>query len=534
MPADRARRYREAGWWRPETLDAVVLRHARTRPEACALVAGDRRVSHGELATLVDRVAGRLVAMGIGRGEPVVVRLPNSIEYVVLVLALIRIGAPPVLTTPTLGERELDRVLELTRPSVIAVPGRTRRFDHLAMVSELRARHPSLTRVFVPGGGEGPEVADLSRLCDPASGEPAEVPGNTDPGDIALMLLSSGTTGPPKVIARTHEDYGHVIRSTSAVAGLGESGENTVYLAVMPATHTFVLAYPGVLGTLAAGGTVVLDSAEDPRRTLELIQRERVTHTAAVPGLVTQWLSAQAAEPRDLSSLRVLQVGGARLDPDLAKRASSELPCVLQQVYGMSEGLANYTRLDDPPEVILGTQGRPACPDDEIRIVDENENPVPPGTVGQLLTRGPSTIAGYYRDAEASARAFTPDGFYRTGDLVRLRPDGNVEVTGRIKNLINRGGEKICAEELEELVRQMPGVSAACAVPHPHPVHGEIVCLFVVADEPRPDLREIRRYLETRGLARYKLPERLEHIDAMPLIGVGKLDRAALRERAAR
>ena len=541
VPADRAQRYRKTGWWRPELLDTLLLRHGYRNPGKCALVAGDRQLSYGDLATTVNRVAQRLRALGICRADPVVVQLPNTFEYVILVLALIRIGAPPVLTPPTLREYELDRILGLTSPSTIAVPGRTRRSDHLWMVQQLRPRHPYLTRLLVADGAaeDGPGITDLTRLCDPGHDatspdsfpelRPQDVAG-VDPSDAALFLLSSGTTGPPKVMARTHEDYSYVVRSTSEVAAVST---DTVYLAVMPASHTFVLAYPGIMGTLAAGGTVVLGSAQDPRQTLELIQRERVTHAAAVPGLLTQWVSVLRAEHYDVSSLAVLQVGGARLDRALAEQANNALPCVVQQVYGMSEGLSNFTRLDDPDEVTFATQGRPASPGDEILIVDEDEKPVPAGVVGQLLTRGPSTVAGYYRDPAATERAFTADGFYRTGDLVRLRSDGNLEIAGRIKNLINRGGEKISAEELEELARELPQVAVAGAVPMPHPIQGEVVCLFVVAAaETPPELRDIRRHFRSRGLAHYKLPERLEHIDAMPLIGVGKLDRAALRERA--
>ncbi|GII54378.1 2,3-dihydroxybenzoate-AMP ligase [Planotetraspora thailandica] len=519
--------YRELGLWRPETLDAVILRQAAARPGAVALVQGDRRITYGELAARVDGCAARLRALGVTGPDPFVVQLPNSIEYVVLVLALMRLGVPPVLTLPTLREYELDRIFELTRATAIAVPGRQRRSSHLAMVAGLRERHPDLTTVLV-AGGDDPEY-DLVRLCDPDLAPDMAAPGS-EPSGPALMLLSSGTTGPPKVMARTHEDYGYVVRATSEVAGVSA---DTVYLAVLPATHTFVLAYPGVLGTLSAGGTVVLASAEDPRSALELIQRERVTHTAAVPGLVRQWLGVLRTEHYDLSGLKVLQVGGARIDPDLAEQVVELLPCTLQQVYGMSEGLANFTRLDDPAPAVLTTQGRPASPYDEIRIVDDDEQPVPPGEVGQLLTRGPSTIGGYYRDQAATARAFTREGFYRTGDLARLLPDGNLQIAGRIKNLVNRGGEKVCAEELEEFVRQMPQVAAAGVAPMPHPVYGETVCLFVVATgaEP-PGLVDVRRHLTSSGLAGYKLPERLEVLDALPEIGVGKLDRTALRERA--
>jgi 2,3-dihydroxybenzoate-AMP ligase len=529
IPADRAQSYRDAGWWRTEPLDVLLLRHVNRDPGKCALVEGDRRVSYGELASTVHTAAQRLRALGISRGDTVVLQLPNTVEYVVVLLALLRIGAPPVLTPPTLRAYELDRILGVTTPVAIAVPAKTRRSDHVSMVQQLRARHPSLKHVLV-AGEDRPDTTDLTRLLKPGHDRHSAPPSPVDPTDAALFLLSSGTTGPAKVMARTHEDYGNVVRCTSAAAAVSA---DTVYLAVMPGTHTFVLAYPGIMGTLAAGGTVVLGSPEDPRRALELIQRERVTHAAAVPGLVTQWVNVLRTEHYDVGSLAVLQVGGARLDPVLAAEANKALPAVVQQVYGMSEGLANVTRLDDPTEVTLTTQGRPVAPGDEILIVDENENPVSAGEIGQLLTRGPSTVAGYYRDEAATERAFTADGFYRTGDLVRLRPDGNLEITGRTKNLINRGGEKISAEELEELARELPQVAAAGAAPMPHPVYGEIVCLFVVAaGGTPPELRDIRRHLQARGLARYKLPERLEHLDAMPVIGVGKLDRATLRDRA--
>jgi 2,3-dihydroxybenzoate-AMP ligase len=527
-----APQYRRLGLWRPETIDAVILGQAARRPGSVAVVHHDRRITYGELAARVDGCAERLRGLGVAGHGPMIVQLPNGVEYLVLVLALMRIGVPPVLTLPTLREYELDRILEITRATAIAVPGDRRRSGHRQMVAALRDRHPRLATVLV-AGDTGPDYDpghDVVRLCAPGPAGPAGPIGpvgpaaDADPTRAALMLLSSGTTGPPKVIARTHEDYGYVVRTTAQVAGVDE---HTVYLAVLPGTHTFVLAYPGILGTLSAGGTVVFTTPEDPRRALDLIQRERVTHTAAVPGLVGQWLGVLRDERYDLSSLKVLQVGGARLDADLAERAGGLLPCTLQQVYGMSEGLANFTRLHDPLDTVRTTQGRPASPHDEIRIVDDDERSVPPGDVGQLLTRGPSTVAGYYGDPDATARAFTDDGFYRTGDLVRQRPDGNLQVVGRIKNLVNRGGEKICAEELEALVAQMPQVSAAGVAPMPHPVYGEAVCLFVVPAEA-VTLMDVRRYLTGRGLASYKLPERLVPLDALPTTGVGKLDRTAL------
>ncbi|TDD39556.1 (2,3-dihydroxybenzoyl)adenylate synthase [Saccharopolyspora elongata] len=538
IPEERAQRYRADGWWQPVTLDQLVLRHGDRVPSKCALVAGDRRMTYGELASSVDRAAALLATRGLRRGDAVVVQLPNSLEFVVLVLALMRIGALPMLILPALRGYEIERVLRLVRPRAMALPHRMPRFDHLAMVQELRPRHPYLETLLLTGEPPvGPDIVDLSELCDPASASaraavPAHQPSaRAEPHDAALLLLSSGTSGPPKMIARTHEDYGHVIRTASKTAGLDA---DSVYFAVMPAAHTFTLACPGILGTLAFGGRVVLGSAEDPRRTLRLIEQERVTHCAVVPALLGQWSTVLRSDHFDISSLAAVQVGGARLDPAGVEQARSVLGSVVQQVYGMTEGLVNSTRLDDPAEVVSSSQGRPVSAAEELLIVDDAGEPVPPGRTGQLLTRGPATIAGYYRDEAATENAFTADGFYRTGDLVRLLPSGNLAVVGRIKNVINRSGEKVCAEELEQLLRELDDIAEVAAVAGPHPMHGEIVCLYVVpAGEKLPELRELRQHLESRGLARYKLPERLQLLDAMPLIGVGKLDRAALREAAA-
>ncbi|MEV0700107.1 AMP-binding protein [Saccharopolyspora sp. NPDC050389] len=513
----------------------LVLRHGKGIPDKCALVSGDRRMTYGELAATVDRAVGRLSERGVRRGDKVTVQLPNSIEFVVLLLALMRIGALPMLLLPTLRSYEVERVLKLTGSRAMALTHRMRRFDHLAMVQELRPRHPHLDLLLVAGEElpSGSDIVDMSELCSTSSTSGCSVVpiDQPQPQDAAALLLSSGTSGPPKVIARTHESLGHVIRTNSAVARIDA---DTVYLAVMPAAHAFTLSCPGTLGALAAGGRVVLGSAEDPRRALRLIEQERVTHFAAVPGLLSQWLDVLDVDRFDTSSLAVVQVGGARLEPAAAERARSALGPVVQQVYGMTEGLCNATRLDDPADVVSSSQGRPVSAAEEVLIVDDGGAPVPPEHPGQLLTRGPATVAGYYRDAAATENAFTADGFYRTGDLVRQLPSGDLQVVGRIKNVINRGGEKICAEELEQLVRELDNVAEVAAVAGPHPMHGEIVCLYVVpAGDVSPELREVRLHLESRGVARYKMPERLELLDAMPLIGVGKLDRAALREAAA-
>ncbi|MGH3587193.1 MAG: AMP-binding protein, partial [Pseudonocardia sp.] len=225
-----------------------------------------------------------------------------------------------------------------------------------------------------------------------------------------------------------------------------------------------------------------------------------------------------------------LQVGGARLADELARKVRPVLGATLQQVFGMAEGLLNYTRLDDPEEVVCTTQGRPLCPDDEVRLVDELDEDVPDGEPGSLLTRGPYTPRGYYRAPEHNASGFTPGGWYRSGDICRRTPEGNLVVEGRDKDMINRGGEKISAEEVENLVYQLPAVSQVAAVAMPDTVLGERVCVYVV---PRPGrtvtLEEIRAAMVGAGVARFKLPEHLVVVDALASTKVGKIDKKALR-----
>jgi len=304
-----------------------------------------------------------------------------------------------------------------------------------------------------------------------------------------------------------------------------------VYLVSLPAGHNFPLACPGILGTLLAGGRAVTLPTPEPQRAFATIAAEGVTHTAVVPAVAGRWLEHAAEHGAEqLATLRVLQVGGARLADELARKVRPVLGVTLQQVFGMAEGLLNVTRLDDPEEVVCTTQGRPVCPADEVRIVDELDRDVPDGEPGLLLTRGPYTPRGYYRAAEQNARAFTADGWYRSGDICRRTPEGNLMVEGRDKDMINRGGEKISAEEVENLAYQLPAVSQAAAVAMPDPVLGERVCLYVVL---RPGaaltLDEVRASMEGVGVARFKLPERLEIVDELVSTKVGKIDKKALR-----
>lgn len=447
-----------------------------------------------------------------------VVQLPNTDAFVVLFFALLRAGAIPVLTLPAHRESEIVHVAEVSGATAYAIPDLHDGFDHRALARGLRKAVPGVEHVLVTG-----DAAEFTALADiDADPVPPAVP---DPGDVAVLLLSGGTTGKPKLIPRTHDDYAYNVRASAEVCGFDR---DTVYLVVLPTAHNFALACPGLLGTLMAGGTVVLSPTPSPEDAFALVEREKVTATAVVPPIALLWLDAVEWEEADLSSLSLLQVGGSKLGAEPAARVEPALGCTLQQVFGMAEGLLNYTRLDDPPELVIGTQGRPMSPADEVRVVDEEDRDVPPGASGELLTRGPYTLRGYYRAAEHNTRAFTTDGYYRTGDLVRVLPSGHLVVEGRAKDQINRGGDKISAEELENHILAHPAVHDAAVVGMPDETMGERTCAYLVPRGQAPVQRELAAFLTERGVAAYKLPDRVEVIEAFPRTSVGKIDKKAL------
>jgi salicylate---CoA ligase len=535
-PEDLAREYEKAGWWRGQDLGAEIAAVAAARPDATALVDGGTRISYASLLARADALAARLSRLGLRPGDRIVVQLPNCWPFVVLTLACLRAGIVPVMALPAHRRHELAYLCEHSEARALAVPDVLRGFDHQAMAAELLAASPTLDHILVTGQEVRPGHQDLTALCsEPQGAEPsgdAIAPVPPDPAGVAVFLLSGGTTGLPKLIARTHNDYSYNARASAELCRLGEG---TVYLVCLAASHNFPLACPGILGTLLSGGRVVMVASPDPAGAFAAIEREGVTITAVVPAVAQRWL-AHAAEVGSgaLRTLEVLQVGGARLADEHASRVKPVLGARLQQVFGMAEGLLNYTRLDDPDEVICGTQGRPLSPGDEVRIVDADGRDLPDGQPGALLTRGPYTPRGYYRAPEQNARAFTPDGWYASGDVVRRRPDGNLVVEGRDKDMINRGGEKISAEEVENLLYRMPGIAQVAAVAAPDAELGERICVFVVP-EPGEDvtLDAISDRMAAAGVARFKWPERLEIVAELPVTKMGKLDKKALRDMLA-
>jgi len=540
-PQDWQDNYRAQGYWTGALLGDLLRQSARAAAKRTAIIAGDKRWTYQQLDERADQLAKGLLTQGIQAGSHVVLQMPNGGEFFEVLFALFRVGAVPILALPSHRYSELSYFCQHAEAVAYIACATHAGFDYRELGQRLKDE-ALVAKVIIAGDLSGTKgCSALEGLYQTAAGSHALPAPHAS--SVALFQLSGGTTGAPKLIPRTHDDYYYSIRASALICALMHS---SVYLAVLPVMHNFPLSSPGALGVLWAGGTLVLAETGAPDVVFNLIEQHKVTITAVVPPLALAWMNAyehlreSPSRPNlskpDLSSLEVLQVGGAKFSEEAARRVTPVLGCKLQQVFGMAEGLVNYTRLSDDLNTILSTQGRPISRADEIRIVDDRDLPVAEGETGHLLTRGPYTIRGYFRAAEHNAKAFTSDGFYRTGDLVRMTPAGYLVVEGRAKDQINRGGEKIAAEEIENHLLAHPHIHDVALVAMPDAYLGERSCAFVVlranalTNQQTPKSKDLLRFLHERDLAAYKIPDRFEFIAALPQTKLGKVDKKTLRQ----
>ncbi|WP_164072582.1 (2,3-dihydroxybenzoyl)adenylate synthase [Stenotrophomonas maltophilia] len=519
-PEDRVARYRAAGHWRGETFPAFLRERAEQYADEIAVVAGDVRLSYAQLWHEAGRIGAGLLGQGLQPGDRVLVQLGNTAGFIITVCGLFRAGLVPVYALPAHRLTELVHFARKAEASAYITTDVHENFDHRGLARALQAEVPGIAHVVIDGEADG------FIALDALQGDRSALPPDPDPQSVAFLQISGGSTGLSKLIPRTHDDYIYSFRASNAICGIDR---DSVYLVALPAAHNFPMSSPGFFGALYAGARVVLSPGPGPDAAFPLIAREQVTCCGLVPPLALLWAQAAATSKHDLSSLQVLQVGGAKLVPEAARRVIDGLRCTLQQVFGMAEGLVNYTRLDDPEDLIVACQGRPISPDDEVRVVDDHDQPVAEGEVGHLLTRGPYTIGAYHNDEVANARAFTDDGFYRTGDRVQQLPGGYLVVQGRAGDHINRAGEKISAEEIEDHLLAHPAVFDAAVVSIPDDYLGERSCAFVIQQGEPIKGPALKNWMRGRGLAAFKVPDQVVFVDSFDTTAVGKISRRELR-----
>ena len=527
FPPEFAQRYRARGYWQDKSLAeefSVVFRKFQDR---IALIDGERRYTYGEIDELTDNLALNLLELGLNPLDRVVPTLPNIAEFVLLYFALQKIGAIPIAALATHRFAEINQFVQLSGATACFYPERQGDFAFEPMIRRVQAANPHLNHCV-----SLPRLQDLiHRKARLAADELRKV--RIDPADPCIFQLSGGTTGIPKLIPRTHNDYAYNSRTAAPVCAV--TGDSVLLLA-LPIAHNLPLACPGVQGYFFQGGKVVLSPNTRPADLFTLIQQHRVTHIKVVPALLVRMINDPSLPGFDLSSLRLIQSGGQRMQPEVRVRTRELIPSAfVQENFGMSEGMLLFVRLDDPQEVKLDTCGRPISPDDEVKLVDDDGREVADGEVGELTCRGPYTLRGYFGVPEYNARQFTADGFYRSGDLMRRHPSGNYVVEGRKKDLINRGGEKISAEEIENLILTHPCVQNVACVPVPDPDLGERMCACLILKPGRNlALAELVEFLKDKEIAKFKLPERLYVCDDFPVSAFGKVSKKTLAELAER
>ena len=524
-------KYSKCKWWLGMPLGDLFDKTADLFPKKEAVIDGRGRLTYANLRERVDRMAAGLINLGLEKGDCVLLQLPNWSEYVCSYFALQRIGCIPVLLISGYKQLEVSHLARLTDAKAWIVPATYRKIDYVSFIGEVKRGNPQLKHIIsVRAAKEGVEfTTSLEWILEQklSAGDRERLAmRRPEPTDVAHIVPSGGTTGLPKGIPRTHNDY---ICNVEYLHKAGEMNTSDVCLLVVPAGHN--LALSNVVGSFFGGYKLVLVDSTRPQDICSTIQSEKVTYMPMVPSLVRRIIEFEQLQDYDLTSLKKISAGGEPSSPDLIREVQRKLGCTYINEFGMAEGLLCRTNLVDDIETICNTVGKPCCPYEQIKILDVEGNELSPNKDGELVTKGPGIFAGYLKNPEENKKSFTPDGFFKTGDQARIDGSRNLKITGRIKDLIIRGGENISPPQVEELLCSYPGVADAAVIGMPDQEFGEKVCAYiqpVFGIKIVPD--EIKAFMESKGASKLLMPERFEFIDSLPMTEAGKHNKKALRD----
>ena len=526
----RAAGYLASGAWKDATIGDALRATAARFPERMAFISDERSVDYRELDETTDRLAAALLDLGLRSGDRAIFQMGTTIETVLALMACYKAGIIPVCSVPQHREVEIGQLTEHAGARGYFVQADFSSFDLVGFARQMAERHASLEHVVVARAASSQGLTTLESLIanmplNKARDRLRDVP--VGPRDVLSFQLSGGTTGVPKIIPRFHAEYlGH---SAGWMKQYRVTPDSRVIWS-LPLLHNAGQLY-AFIPAISAGVTTVLMPKVDIRRMLELIETHRVTHALSIGPIAPQMMAYTDIAKHDLSSLKLFATMSR------ADHLESHLGVPCSNLFGITEGLLLGTGGDMPEFARHHTQGASGCPEDEIKLlVPETETEAAPGQMGELCFRGPSTLPGFYHAPDVNAKAFTSDGFYRTGDMMTAHVvDGCTYYAfeGRLRDNVNRGGEKIGCEEVEAFVSMHPAVADAKLVAMPDPFYGEKGCVYIIArpGHEAPDVKTLGAFLVGKGLAKYKCPERVETIGSFPLTRVGKLDKPALKAR---
>ena len=527
--------YEKKRWWLGITLGDMLDKASDLYPAKEALVGQGKRYTYKDLRSQVDTLAYSLLQLGFNPGDRVLLQLPNWPEFVIAYFALQKAGLVMVLLTINHTAREVSHLADLTQPRGWIVPDRYRKSEFFPLIEQVQSQNPCLRQIIL-SSPSGPVKKDgkirfddlVTRQVSSSEIERTLEAARPDPGNVCQILPSGGTTGLPKGAPRTHNDYICNVEYTSRAWDVNVTDTCLVTSTV---GHNLALLV-SVTGPLFHGAKVVLMDSTYPQDFCRLVQEEKVTCTGLVPTLISRIVNYEGLENYDLSSLKRIYVGAANSPPELVRSVERKIGARYINAFGMVEGPCAQSRPGDPEKIRINTIGRPVCPYDLFITLDANGKQTPPGVEGELAAKGPGVFTGYFKNPQANQKAFSLNGFFRTGDLAVIDGQGIIRITGRIKDIIIRGGENIAARDVEDLISSYPGVEYVAVIGMPDSDLGEQVCAFI---KPRAGseitLEEIHRHLENLGAPKAHLPARVELVSLIPLTAAGKADKKVLKQR---
>lgn len=529
FPKERAELYQEKCWG-DETHSQLLARLSQQYGDRLAVQQANKTLSYKALYESAAQYGSYLHHSGIKAGDFVVIQSPNVIEFFVVLFGLYYIGARPVFCLNGHGAYEIENIAIGSRAvGFIKINDATQPAND-AMDITFNFTKPNFTMWFRETIKSHASIEEsFGRILSEQQSIVEEYNGSAN--EVAFLQLSGGTTGLPKLIPRIHSDYLYSVKQAAAVAQLNEDSK---LLTVIPVMHNFTMSSPGFLGAFFVGGSVHLTTDSSPQTCFELIAKKRITQVSLVPALINLWINAPQLKTANLNSLEVVQVGGSKLLPELAESIHNKLGAKLQQVYGMAEGLINFTGLDDDLHTVLNTQGKALSEYDEILIVDSEGDALPNESAGYILTRGPYTLNGYYNSPAVNARSFNAEGYYITGDIGYIDKNNNIVVTGREKEQINRAGEKITPSEIENLIISHELVKDVSVEGVADDMVGERIKATIILHDTTSSLslRDVRVFLMQKKIAEYKLPDEIELVETFKFTQVGKVKKKLITAKA--
>jgi 2,3-dihydroxybenzoate-AMP ligase len=524
-------KYNKYRWWLGMTWGDMFDKATDLYPDKEGLVDDTTRLTYRQLRDKVDRLALGFLELGIRERDFILLQIPNWHEYVVTFYALQKIGAIPVLLIARHGLAEILHIADLTHPVAWIGPDRYRNTEYLPLLRQVMEKSRGLRRLISVRAEENKGFEPLERFFYKGELTAARLETlavrRPDPMEVSMILLTGGTTGLPKAVPRTHNDY---IASVEYHSRAWEVTSEDVLLTAAPVSHAQGM-HNGVGSAFLNFAKYVITDSTEAEDICRVIEREKVTAFPTVPALVQRIVSLENVNNYNLLSLRKIYAGGAPSTPELVRSVYERIGCKFVNTLGAAEGLGSMTRLNADIDTICTTVGQKDCPYSQYKVIDAEGRELPPGHEGELLAKGPNIFSGYFKSHEDNIKTFTSDGFFKTGDLAKIDASGTMTITGRIKETILRGGETISAVAIERLISSHPDIEEAAVIGMPDKVFGERICAYVCLKAGTTlTFSDLIAYLKSIGASVLQLPERLEVIESIPLTKIGKADKKALKE----